>query len=226
MSGEEAPGAQRRGPPLSPMEGERGEAGVGGAGPGHTGDSGAGGIGAPLLRALRAGLGRSIHRVRGAFVCASWEPRFRGACSSRQTLRAGLLVQLPAQGPGFPAPGVQPLLAAETCPGAFGVQPRGVQAWSSGDPADHSPPRNLLPGWGWGGDGRDSVAWWSVVSHTPLGHSGLCSYRLLDLICWTWALVLELSPHPVPALARWVQQPQYLQPLPHLQGRCLQRGGR
>lgn len=84
MAGAGAPGAQRRGPPLLPMEGERGEVGVRGAGPRFTGDSGAGRVGARLLRALREGLGRSIHRVRGAFVCAS-----RGAALPRRLLLSG-----------------------------------------------------------------------------------------------------------------------------------------
>lgn len=168
--------------------------------------SGAPGLGTRVTLAP-AGSGRRSSRpcARGwgvaSTACAeplSAPPGNRAAAAPaplRADSRAGLLVRLPAQGPGFPAPGVQPLLADETCPGAFGVQSRGVQAWPSGDQADHSPPNEPASQ---AGDGVEmaGTAWpggrWSLTH--PL--ATLVSAPLLpaagpDLL--GTGLVLELS---------------------------------
>lgn len=116
MLREEAPGAQRRGSPLSWMEGERGEdrrpgAGRGGRSrPRNTGRLRRQPGRARPLEALGAGLRR--HRPPRAHpslcLLLAGEPRFRGAFS-RQTL-PGLLLRLPSPicrslpSPGRPAP--------------------------------------------------------------------------------------------------------------------------
>lgn len=141
--------------------------------------SGAPGRGSPVtLAPAESGRGSSGPCARGSgaasTACAEplsappGEPRFRGAFSSPGRLfPARLRSGLPAPGPGFPAPWVQPLLAAETCPGAFGVQPWGVQAWPLGDRADHSPPSEPASQAGGGVEIQGQRG--PMVSLTPLG---------------------------------------------------------
>lgn len=204
MAGEAAPGAHRRGSPLSPMEGERGEVGVGGPAPGFTGD--------PRARPRSRGAAPPPGPARGAR--AQHPPRAPSLCLrlpgtafpwllrlSGRTLPAGLRLGLPAQGPGFPAPGtgVQPLLAAKTCPVCLGCSLEGVQAWPYGDRADHSPPSEPAS-WAGGGVEIAGTVWPGGLSHT------LGSLWFLLLLAAGPDLLgtgpgVGAEPHPVPPLA-------------------------
>lgn len=172
MLREEAPGAQRRGSPLSWMEGERGEDGRPGAGgsaagarrsrPLDTGRLWRRPGRARLLAALSAGLRRHRPpRAHRAFVCCSLGTAFPRRLS-RPTL-PGLLFRLPAPtcrsllSPGRPAPpghrgscpSSWPELVRAHCPPGrlWGAAPGRASMCGPGpaDPAIPPPGRESVP---------------------------------------------------------------------------------
>lgn len=112
MFREEAPGARRRGSPLSWMEGDRGEdrGGAGGCARGNPRRLRRQPGRAGLLAALGAGSGATVHRVRTrAFVCLSPGTCVSAAPSPSRRFQGGRF-RLPApvcrslRNPGRPAP--------------------------------------------------------------------------------------------------------------------------
>ena len=98
----------------------------GAPGPRGTGNSGAIRVGRGSSQPQARGSGATVHRVRTEPLSAP----SRGTAFPRRLLpadsyRIGLQFRLPAAGPGLRAARVQPLLPTGTCPGGFGVYPRG-----------------------------------------------------------------------------------------------------
>lgn len=125
MLREEAPGARRRGPPLSWMEGDRGEdrrpgrGREGGRARGTAGDSGAGRVGRGISRPKARGSGAAVRRVRtGAFVCFSPGNRVSAAPSPGRHFQR-LLCRLPA----LPSATHSPAPTSPLLPGTQGPTP-------------------------------------------------------------------------------------------------------
>lgn len=196
MLREEAPGAQRRGSPLSWMEGERGEDGRSGAEAGGRAVAPAGHRRlrrqpgrARLPAALSAGLGRhSPPRAHRAFVCSLLENRVPAAPSPGRLVQGRAAVSascshLPLtpqpQPPGHP--GSSPSSRPELVRVAFG---RNLGAWECvRDPASR---RGSVQG--------DRVAQRPLTHSRGLQLCSLWSCLQTALICWAWGLGSQLTP--------------------------------
>lgn len=196
MLGEEAPGAQGRGSPLSRMEGERGEDGRSGAEAGGRAVAPAGHR--PLRRqpgrarlraALSAGLGRhSPPRAHRAFVCSLLENRVPAAPSPGRLVLGWAAVsascsRLPRtpepQPPG--RPGSSPSSRPELVRVAFG---RNLGAWECvGDPASRR-----------GSVQSDRVAQRPLTHARGLQLRSLRSSLRTALMCGAWGLGSRLTP--------------------------------
>ena len=212
MLREEAPGAQRRGSPLSWMEGERGEdrrpgagrGGEGGRARGTPGDSGASRGGRGPSRPWARGSGATVHRVRTrAFVCFSPGNRvsaapspgrlFQGCCCGFR-LPSAAHSAVPA-GPrllgtrGLTPPRGRNLSGLTARRAPLGCSPWACERVRCGPATPHAlpaqprpAPRSRLPG-----EVQSEGAAWSSGLSLACWLSGaaggcLCSYLPVDLI--------------------------------------------